>query len=93
MATPARALAGGSGARGRHHAGVALELRDRKRDLPLSTFLAVASTLNVGVGDLLDIPEMVIVRDSAIGRAVARLVERPELAERLAPAALGEAAS
>ena len=68
-----------------------------KRDLPLPTFLAVAATLEVSIGDLLDVPEIVVVRDTIIGRAVARLVERPELADQLAPPpappALAEAAS
>jgi transcriptional regulator with XRE-family HTH domain len=56
-----------------------------KRDLPLSTFLGVASALNVHVGDLLEIPEMVVVRDARISRAVERLVQYPELAEVLVP--------
>ena len=64
-----------------------------KRDLPLSTFLRVASALDVSVGDLLDIPEIVVVRESRIGRAVARLVERPELADTLDSPTLSEAAS
>jgi transcriptional regulator with XRE-family HTH domain len=64
-----------------------------KRDLPLSTFLGVASALNVSLGDLLEIPEIVVVRESRIGRAVARLVERPDLADSLFLPALGDAAS
>lgn len=60
-----------------------------KRDLPLSTFLGVASGLDVSLGDLLDIPSIVVVRDSRVGRAVETLVEHPELAERIASGAPG----
>ena len=51
-----------------------------KRDLPLSTLVGVSRALNVSMGDLLDLPEMIIVRDSRLGRAVEQLVNRPELA-------------
>lgn len=50
-----------------------------KRDLPLSTLVGVAGALNVSLGDLLDLPDMIIVRDSRLGRAVEQLVHRPEL--------------
>ena len=64
-----------------------------KRDLPLATFLGVVAALDVGVGDLLNIPEIIVVRDSRVGRAVERLVEQPELADKVARPALGDAAS
>ena len=64
-----------------------------KRDMPISTFLGVVAALNVGVGDLLNIPVVVVVRDSRVGRAVERLVEQPELADKFAHAAVGDAAS
>ncbi len=64
-----------------------------KRDMPLSTFLGVVGALDVSVGDLLDIPEVIVVRDSRVGRAVARLVAHPELADALPQAELGDAAS
>ena len=54
-----------------------------KRDLPLSTFLGVVGALDVGVGELLDIPEIVVVRDSRLGRAIQRLVAEPSLADTL----------
>jgi len=44
-----------------------------KRDLPLSTLIGVASALNVSIGDLLDLPDMIVVRDSLLGRAVEQL--------------------
>jgi HTH-type transcriptional regulator, competence development regulator len=47
-----------------------------KRDLPLSTLVGVASALNVSIGELLDLPEMIVVRDSILGRAVEQLQSR-----------------
>lgn len=64
-----------------------------KRDMPLSTFLGVVGALDVSVGDLLEIPDVIVVRDSRIGRAVGRLVAQPDLADALPQADLGDAAS
>ena len=58
-----------------------------KRDLPLSTFLGVVAALDVSVGELLDIPEIVVVRDSRVGRAVKLLVAEPGLADKLTQSA------
>lgn len=44
-----------------------------KRDLPLPTLLGVAGALNVSIGDLLDSPDAIVVRDSLLGRAVEQL--------------------
>jgi transcriptional regulator with XRE-family HTH domain len=49
-----------------------------KRDMPLSTLLGVTGALNVSLGDVLDVPEVIVVRDSALGKAVTQLVQRPE---------------
>ena len=57
-----------------------------KRDLPLSTLLGVSSALDVTVGELLDTPEVIVVRESRLGRAVAELVRRPELVTPMAGA-------
>ena len=35
----------------------------------------------MSAGELLDIPEIIVVRDSRLGRAVERLVANPELAD------------
>jgi transcriptional regulator with XRE-family HTH domain len=56
-----------------------------KRDLPLSTFFGILAALDIGVSELLDTPEIVVVRDSRLGRAVEHLRANPELAERLTP--------
>ena len=49
-----------------------------KRDMPLSTLLGVTGALNVSLGDVLDVPDVIVVRDSALGKAVCQLVQRPE---------------
>lgn len=49
-----------------------------KRDMPLSTLLGVTGALNVSLGDVLDVPEVIVVRDSALGKAVTQLVHLPE---------------
>lgn len=49
-----------------------------KRDMPLSTLLGVTGALNVSLGDVLDVPDVIVVRDSALGKAVTQLVHRPE---------------
>lgn len=59
-----------------------------KRDMPLSTLLGVAAALNVSLGDLLDLPEVIVVRDSLLGRAVEQLQSRVPLASGAAEAAL-----
>ena len=58
-----------------------------KRDMPLSTLMGVASALNVSLGDLLEVPEVIVVRDSFLGRAVEQLRDRVP-AGHLAEAAL-----
>ncbi len=59
-----------------------------KRDMPLSTLLGVSAALNVSLGDLLDLPEVIVVRDSMLGRAVEQLQSRGPLATGAAEAAL-----
>lgn len=58
-----------------------------KRDMPLSTLLGVAASLNVSLGDLLDLPDVIVVRDSLLGRAVEQLQTRVPLASSTAEAA------
>ncbi len=57
-----------------HHAGItqgALSNYEMgRRDVPLSTVLAIAGGLEVSLGELLDLGEVIIVRDSLLGRAV-----------------------
>lgn len=47
-----------------------------KRDMPLSTLIGVTSALNVSLGDLLELPDVIVVRDSLLGRAVEQLRDR-----------------
>lgn len=44
-----------------------------KRDMPLPTLLGIASALNVSLGDLLELPDVIVIRDSFLGRAVEQL--------------------
>ncbi|MDP6607414.1 MAG: helix-turn-helix transcriptional regulator [Dehalococcoidia bacterium] len=64
-----------------------------KRDMSLLTFLGVVNALDVSAGDLLDIPDVIVVRDSRLGRAVARLIEQPSLTDSLMRQDLADAAS
>lgn len=54
-----------------------------KREMPISTLLGAAAALDIACGDLLDIPDVLVVRDARIGRAVQQLIDRPELIETL----------
>ncbi len=54
-----------------------------KRTLPLSTFLGILAALDIGAGELLDTPEIVVMRGSRLGRAAERLVANPELADTI----------
>lgn len=47
-----------------------------KRDMPLSTLVGVASALEVSLGDLLELPDLIVIRDSLLGRAVEQLRDR-----------------
>jgi transcriptional regulator with XRE-family HTH domain len=47
-----------------------------KRDMPLSTLMGVTAALNVSLGDLLELPDVIVVRDSLLGRAVEQLRDR-----------------
>ncbi|MBM4409866.1 MAG: helix-turn-helix transcriptional regulator [Chloroflexi bacterium] len=58
-----------------------------KRDMPLSTLMGVASALNVSLGDLLELPDVIVVRNSLLGRAVEQLRDRIPVGE-LAEAAM-----
>ncbi len=53
------------------------------RGLPLSTFLGILAALDISAGELIDTPEIVVMRDSRVGRAVERLVANPELADTI----------
>ncbi len=47
-----------------------------KRDVPLPTLMGVVAALNVSLGDLLELPDVIVVRDSLLGRAVEQLRDR-----------------
>lgn len=50
-----------------------------KRDLPLSTAVKLAAELDVPFGDMLQTNEMIVLRDSRLGRAMRTLADSPEL--------------
>ena len=52
-----------------------------KRELPLSTILNLAAALDVSLGDLMETPEIIVLRDSRIADAVRALMDSPELLE------------
>jgi transcriptional regulator with XRE-family HTH domain len=56
-----------------------------KRELPLSTALAIAAALDVTLGDLLEGGGVIVLRDSRLGRVVRTLIERPDVLESISP--------
>ena len=52
-----------------------------KRELPLSTVLNLAAALDVSLGDLMEIPDVIVLRDSRLADAVRALTDSPELLE------------
>lgn len=52
-----------------------------KRELPLSTVMNLAAALDVPLGDLMEIPDVMILRDSRLADAVRALMDSPELLE------------
>lgn len=57
-----------------------------KRDLPLMTIMGLTGVLNVSLGDLLNTSDVIVVRDSVLGRAVEQFQSR-------VPAGLGSVAA
>ena len=54
-----------------------------KRELPLSTALRLAAALDVHLGDLLDVPDVIVLRDSRLGRVLSTLIDRPQLLDSI----------
>ena len=55
---------------------------------------AIASTLDVTLGDILNVGDVIVLRDSRLGRVVRTLMDRPELLDSIAPRRIeAEAAS
>ena len=52
-----------------------------KRELPLSTVMNLAAALDVPLGDLMEIPDVMVLRDSRLADAVRALMDSPELLE------------
>jgi transcriptional regulator with XRE-family HTH domain len=56
-----------------------------KRELPLSTALSVAAALDISLGDVLEVPDIIVLRDSRLGKVVKTLVDRPDLLDSISP--------
>lgn len=54
-----------------------------KRELPLSTALNLAAELDVPFGDLMETSDVIVLRDSRLGRAVRALADSPELLDAI----------
>ena len=54
-----------------------------KRELPLSTALNLAAALDVSFGDLMQVPDIIVLRDSKLGSALRALSDSPELLESI----------
>ena len=52
-----------------------------KRELPLSTALNLAAELDVPFGDIMETSDVIVLRDSRLGRAVRALSDSPQLLE------------
>lgn len=52
-----------------------------KREVPLSTALNIAAELDVPFSEIVETNDVIVVRDSRLGRAVEALVESPDLIE------------
>ena len=54
-----------------------------KRELPLSTALNLAAALDVSFGDLMQVPDIIVLRDSKLGSALRALSDSPDLLESI----------
>jgi transcriptional regulator with XRE-family HTH domain len=50
-----------------------------KREVPITTALSIAAALDVSLAELLGIQEVIMLRDSRLGLALANLASHPEL--------------
>ena len=55
-----------------------------KREVPLSTALNIAAELDVPFSSIVETSDVIVVRDSRLGRAVQVLVDSPNLIEAVA---------
>ena len=56
-----------------------------KRELPLGVAVNLAGALAISLGDLLDIPDILVVRDARMGRALRALAASPRLLDSVVP--------
>jgi hypothetical protein len=54
----------------------------------------VAAALDISLGDVLEVPDIIVLRDSRLGKVVKTLVDRPDLLDSISPRRIeAEAAS
>ena len=54
-----------------------------KRDLPLATVVRLSGALGITIGDLLEVPAIMVIRDAGMGQAVRLLAQSPELLDSI----------
>ena len=54
-----------------------------KRELPLATVVNLAATLEVAIGELLRVPDVIVLCDPQLGAAVRALSDQPALLESI----------
>ena len=54
-----------------------------KRDLPLATVVRLSGALGISIGDLLEVPAIMVIRDAGMGQAVRLLAQSPELLDSI----------
>ncbi len=62
-----------------------------KRELPLGVAVNLAGALAISLGDLLDIPGILVVREASMGGAVRALAASPQLLDSVVPPVEAEA--
>lgn len=62
-----------------------------KRELPLPVAENLVGALAISLGDLLDVPGILVVRDARIGRAVRALAASPRLLDTVVPSVEADA--
>ena len=56
-----------------------------KREVPMSTALAIVSALDITLGDVMETGDVIVLRDSRLGRVVRLLMDRPDLLDSISP--------
>ena len=55
-----------------------------KREIPVGTLVRIAAALDISVGDLLEVPQLIVSRDSRLGSVMRMLMDSPDLIDSIA---------